>query len=162
DAQPPRRRFRGDARSGRYQDEGEERPVERDRTPGLGFRGDDGSTGLHADIGMIQAAFDESSPSIAAVSPDDAASRRQRMQTVPPSECVTSHMRPPIALYSALLVASCAHPASFVHSDTVLGRVVVYRNGVAYFERNADVVDNTLKLSVPADKVDDFLRSLTV
>lgn len=46
--------------------------------------------------------------------------------------------------------------------DTTLGRVVLYRNGVAYFERTADVTDNTLKLAVPADKVDDFLKSLTV
>jgi hypothetical protein len=43
-----------------------------------------------------------------------------------------------------------------------LGRVVVYRNGVAYFERTAQVNDDVLKLSVPADKIDDFLKSLTV
>ena len=46
--------------------------------------------------------------------------------------------------------------------DTVLGRVVIYRNGVAYFERSATVNDDTLRLSVPAERVDDFLRSLTV
>ena len=47
-------------------------------------------------------------------------------------------------------------------SDTVLGRVVIYRNGVAYFERSATVEGDTLRLSVPAERVDDFLRSLTV
>src|SRR5688500_5066681 len=52
--------------------------------------------------------------------------------------------------------------SSYVHSDAVLGRVVVYRNGVAYFERFAQIDDDELKLSVPADKVDDFLKSLTV
>ncbi len=46
--------------------------------------------------------------------------------------------------------------------ETTLGRVVVYRNGVAYFERTADVTGDHLDLKVPADKVDDFLKSLTV
>lgn len=46
--------------------------------------------------------------------------------------------------------------------ETTLGRVVVYRNGVAYFERYAEVTGNALNLQVPADKVDDFLKSLTV
>ena len=45
---------------------------------------------------------------------------------------------------------------------STLGRVVVYRNGVAYFERYADVQGDSLRLSVPQDKVDDFLNSLTV
>jgi hypothetical protein len=50
-----------------------------------------------------------------------------------------------------------------VHSDTTtLGRVVVYRNGVAYFERTAKVDDDKLTLSVPPDKIDDFLKSLSV
>lgn len=39
---------------------------------------------------------------------------------------------------------------------------MVYRNGVAYFERYAEVTGNALNLQVPADKVDDFLKSLTV
>ena len=53
--------------------------------------------------------------------------------------------------------------SSYVRSpDTVLGRVVIYRNGVAYFERSATVEGDTLRLAVPAERVDDFLRSLTV
>ncbi len=51
---------------------------------------------------------------------------------------------------------------SYVHSDTTLGRVVVYRNGIAYFERTADVQGDHLTLKVPAERVDDFLKSLTV
>ena len=52
---------------------------------------------------------------------------------------------------------------SYVKSETTtLGRVVVYRNGVAYFERTARVDDDKLTLAVPADKVDDFLKSLSV
>jgi hypothetical protein len=64
----------------------------------------------------------------------------------------------------ALLTGCGASATSYVHtpSDTTLGRVVVYRNGVAYFERTADVKGDHLDLQVPADKVDDFLKSLTV
>jgi outer membrane protein OmpA-like peptidoglycan-associated protein len=61
-----------------------------------------------------------------------------------------------------LVLAGCGGGTSYVKSDTTLGRVVVYRNGVAYFERFARVEGDTLSLSVPADKVDDFLKSLTV
>ena len=49
-----------------------------------------------------------------------------------------------------------------IESNAALGKVVVYRNGVAYFERTADVKEDHLNLQVPADKVDDFLKSLTV
>ena len=71
-------------------------------------------------------------------------------------------MKPTLLLASFLALLSCSHATSYVRSDTVLGRVVIYRNGVAYFERSATVAEDKLKLSVPADKVDDFLRSLTV
>jgi outer membrane protein OmpA-like peptidoglycan-associated protein len=60
------------------------------------------------------------------------------------------------------VLAGCGGGTSYVKSETTLGRVVVYRNGVAYFERFARVEEDTLSLSVPADKVDDFLKSLTV
>ena len=59
-------------------------------------------------------------------------------------------------------LTGCGTPSTFVHSDTTLGRVVVYRNGIAYFERTARVDRDALELKVPADKVDDFLKSLTV
>lgn len=72
-------------------------------------------------------------------------------------------MRALLPVFALSLVAGCGRgPASFVRSDTTLGRVVIYRNGVAYFERHAKVTDDTLHLSVPAERVDDFLRSLTV
>jgi hypothetical protein len=64
---------------------------------------------------------------------------------------------------AALALVGCGQTTTtFVKSETTLGRVVVYRNGVAYFERFADVQGDSLKLAVPADKVDDFLKSLTV
>jgi len=43
-----------------------------------------------------------------------------------------------------------------------LGKVVVYRNGVAYYERRAQVQGGKLTVRVPRDRVDDFLKSLTV
>ena len=53
--------------------------------------------------------------------------------------------------------------ASFVKVDDVaLGRVVIYRNGVAFYERRATVYGGMLTVSVPRDRVDDFLKSLTV
>jgi hypothetical protein len=61
-----------------------------------------------------------------------------------------------------LALTGCAGTSSFVHSDATLGRVVVYRNGIAYFERTAHLEGDSLRLAVPADKVDDFLKSLTV
>ena len=61
-----------------------------------------------------------------------------------------------------LAATGCASTSSFVHSDATLGRVVVYRNGIAYFERTAHIEADSLRLAVPADKVDDFLKSLTV
>lgn len=60
------------------------------------------------------------------------------------------------------VATGCAGTTSYVHSNTTLGRIVVYRNGIAYFERTAHVEGDTLKIAVPADKVDDFLKSLSV
>ena len=66
-------------------------------------------------------------------------------------------------LLAAALAACGPKHASFVKVDNVaLGRVVVYRNGVAYYERHARVRGGVLTVSVPRDRVDDFLKSLTV
>jgi len=66
-------------------------------------------------------------------------------------------------LASALAIGCGPKHANFVKVDDVaLGRVVVYRNGVAYYERRATVTGGTLTVSVPRDRVDDFLKSLTV
>lgn len=68
-----------------------------------------------------------------------------------------------VALGGGVLCLGCGGGSSYVHAqDATLGRVVVYRNGVAYFERYAQIQGNSLKLAVPGDKVDDFLKSLTV
>ena len=66
-------------------------------------------------------------------------------------------------LLAASLAGCGPKNASFVKVDNVaLGRVVVYRNGVAFYERRATVSGGTLTVSVPRDRVDDFLKSLTV
>ncbi|MGE5184239.1 MAG: hypothetical protein ACM31C_19355 [Acidobacteriota bacterium] len=66
-------------------------------------------------------------------------------------------------LLAAALVACGPKHSSFVKVDHVaLGRVVVYRNGVAFYERRATVSGGALTVSVPRDRVDDFLKSLTV
>ena len=67
-------------------------------------------------------------------------------------------------LFGFLSAASgCSHTKTFVKAETAtLGRVIVYRNGIAYFERTADVTDEKLTLQVPGDKVNDFLKSLTI
>lgn len=66
-------------------------------------------------------------------------------------------------LLSAALVGCGPKHGNFVKVDDVaLGRVVIYRNGVAYYERRATVKGGFLTVSVPRDRVDDFLKSLTV
>ena len=68
----------------------------------------------------------------------------------------------PLGFLGVVCSLGCAPTTTFVKSDTALGRVVVYRNGVAYFERTAHVDEDTLHIAVPGDKIDDFLKSLTV
>jgi hypothetical protein len=61
----------------------------------------------------------------------------------------------------AVSLSACAARQP-IETQAALGKVVVYRNGVAYFERRAVVTDGQLKLTVPVDRVDDFLKSLKV
>jgi hypothetical protein len=65
---------------------------------------------------------------------------------------------PTLVACGGAAIPAVAHP----DAPATIGRIVVYRNGVAYFERTAQVPGDTLTLSVPADKVDDFLKSLAV
>ncbi|MBA3397857.1 MAG: carboxypeptidase regulatory-like domain-containing protein [Deltaproteobacteria bacterium] len=59
-------------------------------------------------------------------------------------------------------VAGCSHNRPTHVDGGVLGRVVIYRNGVAFYERHARVEDGRVSVRVPRDRVDDFLKSLTV
>ncbi len=67
-----------------------------------------------------------------------------------------------LAFAAASFTGCGASQDSFVKTDSALGRVVVYRNGIAYYERRARRIGDQLVLTVPHDKVDDFLKSLTV
>jgi len=62
----------------------------------------------------------------------------------------------------AAALAGCSHNRRTHVDGGVLGRVVIYRNGVAFYERHAVVEDGRLTVRVPRDRVDDFLKSLTV
>lgn len=66
------------------------------------------------------------------------------------------------AVLSCLLVSVSGCGQSAIQSDTTLGKVIVYRNGVAYFERSAVLEDDHLQMSVPDRQLDDFLKSLSV
>src|ERR1043165_8593338 len=69
-------------------------------------------------------------------------------------------------VFCAALVASLSGCAAArlppIQTEAALGKVVVVRNGVAYFERRAVITDGQLRLTVPVDRVDDFLKSLKV
>ncbi len=69
-----------------------------------------------------------------------------------------------VVVAAALLAApaGCHHRGNSHIDGGVLGRVVIYRNGVAFYERNATVEDGKVTVRVPRDRVDDFLKSLTV
>ena len=67
-----------------------------------------------------------------------------------------------VVVGSAFSVACGPVTTTYVKSDSALGRIIVYRNGVAYYEREAVVTNDSLRLVAPNDKVDDFLKSLTV
>jgi len=53
-------------------------------------------------------------------------------------------------------------PPPIVSEAAQLGSVVIYRNGVAFFERYASPLEKELTLRVPAERVDDFLKSLSI
>ena len=71
---------------------------------------------------------------------------------------------PSLALL-ALVSVGCANGRSaFSTTSTDLGleRVVLYRNGIGYFERHGEVGDSTLRIRVRRDQINDLLKSLTV
>jgi hypothetical protein len=73
-------------------------------------------------------------------------------------------MRCSLAVCAALTFAvpGCAAVRPPIQTQATLGKVVVYRNGVAYFERRATVTDGELRLTIPVDRVDDLLKSLQI
>ncbi len=67
-----------------------------------------------------------------------------------------------IAVTGLLAACSGLHSSAVQSEDAALGRIVIYRNGVAYYERRATVEDGRLTIAVPSDKIDDFLKSMTI
>ncbi|HZO15601.1 MAG TPA: hypothetical protein VFB62_20150, partial [Polyangiaceae bacterium] len=70
--------------------------------------------------------------------------------------------RPLACCLVALALSGCAGINGPIVSKAPLGRVIIYRNGVAYFERYAAPGEKELTLRVPAARVDDFLKSLSI
>ena len=68
-----------------------------------------------------------------------------------------------LSVCAGVLLSGCAAAMPRpIQTDAALGRVVVYRNGVAYFERRAVVHGDRFALEVPGERLDDFLKSLSV
>ena len=66
----------------------------------------------------------------------------------------------------SLLSAGCDHQGRSAYPTTneslKLARVVLYRNGVGYFERQGEVEGNILRIKVRKDQINDLLKSLTI
>ncbi|MEZ4440107.1 MAG: hypothetical protein R3B72_13505 [Polyangiaceae bacterium] len=68
-----------------------------------------------------------------------------------------------VILASTGLTACAAAPIPPpIHSRATLGSIIIYKNGVAYFERYLPPGEKELTLVVPVERVDDFLKSLTI
>jgi hypothetical protein len=66
------------------------------------------------------------------------------------------------SLLPSFLLASCATKPPVEVDGLALKRVVIYRNGVAYFEREGRVSGNRVSFRVRGDEVGDFLASFAV
>ena len=77
-------------------------------------------------------------------------------------------MRPIGLILSSVLIlgaSGCAagrSPYAATESTLELERVVLYRNGIGYFERRGEVRGDALVIKVRKDQVNDLLKSLTV
>jgi hypothetical protein len=60
------------------------------------------------------------------------------------------------------LICGCATPPPVASQGLALRRVVIYRNGVAYFEREGRVRGDKVSFKVRRDEVGDFLASFAV
>ena len=66
------------------------------------------------------------------------------------------------ALGALSAATGCARGPDVSASGLSLQRVVIYRNGVAYFERSGVVRADRLTMRVRKDQINDLLKSLTV
>ncbi|MEM6787847.1 MAG: hypothetical protein AAF715_10055, partial [Myxococcota bacterium] len=68
------------------------------------------------------------------------------------------------ALISSLSACSHTERSRFPSAASPLGlsRVVLYRNGVGYFERQGEIEGDELRIRVRKDQINDLLKSLTI
>ena len=75
-------------------------------------------------------------------------------------------MRLPITLLSSLILAPLALSSSACRttkdSTLRLRKVVLYQNGIGYFEHSGKAVDDKLQISVRRSELDDALKTLTI
>ena len=62
----------------------------------------------------------------------------------------------------ALALVGCARQPAVSTDELTLRRVVIYRNGVAYFERSGHVEESEVHFKVKDTEVGDFLATLAV
>src|SRR5512134_2837882 len=67
-----------------------------------------------------------------------------------------------VLVLGVLLGGACATPPAVTSDGLALRRVVIYRNGVAYFEREGRVRGDKVGFRVRRDEVGDFLASFAV
>jgi hypothetical protein len=67
-----------------------------------------------------------------------------------------------LAVLALSIGTSCATHPPVVVDDLKLKRVVIYRNGVAYFEREGRVEGDRVRFKVRGDEIGDFLASFAV
>ena len=67
-----------------------------------------------------------------------------------------------IASSIALSAACTPVPRTPVNDDLPIEKVVIYRNGVAYFERGGDVSDETIEFRMRTQNMGDFLGSMAI
>ena len=66
-------------------------------------------------------------------------------------------------VFGALALGACTPPAAVRTGSTLpLRRVVVYRNGIGYFERRGEVHEHAVQFRVLQREVGDFLATLAV
>ncbi len=70
-----------------------------------------------------------------------------------------------VFLLALFTLSGCSHtktPFAATQSPLALTRVVLYRNGIAYFERHGVIDGDRLSIKVRKDQINDLLKSLTV
>ena len=69
-----------------------------------------------------------------------------------------------LVMLTVVLAACSDGRARYPSADATLrlSRVVLYRNGIGYFERQGQIEGDTLRIKVRKDHINDLLKSLTV